>query len=421
MKRLLNILELATSVILCLMISSCWMIAGLEKTELPESDADAQDAADSVNETQECDEQSDCDDGEPCNGEEECSAEGLCVDGALLPEGRSCMTSSEREGTCVDGTCIAIGCGNGVKEPGEDCDDGNETEGDGCESDCAYSCYVTGDCDNTDPCVEEKCAENTRGRMCWKDYTDNECDDGLFCTAEDRCDEAGYCVGSGNACDDMTSCTEDRCEEGAHGPGCNNVIIPATCLISGSCYPEGSKNPGNGCEECFSPVSRTSWTRRDDMEPCDGGLCCGGLCVTGADCCATPDCGARCKGSAEPCTGFRDHAACVGQVGCAWGGESCREPSSMGRCGAVGNEADCVSCGCTWDPMSSTTPCLGDLDPCNHYDGEALCATCGCSWGDGPCLGVPADCSSFEHSFECAPQDGCFWSIIFCEDHQCLL
>jgi cysteine-rich repeat protein len=31
-------------------------------------------------------------------------------------------------------------CGNGSVEGGEDCDDGNDVDGDGCDSDCTWSC-----------------------------------------------------------------------------------------------------------------------------------------------------------------------------------------------------------------------------------------------------------------------------------------
>ena len=35
--------------------------------------------------------------------------------------------------------CVEPGCGNGIKEGGEECDDGNTINGDGCESDCTIS------------------------------------------------------------------------------------------------------------------------------------------------------------------------------------------------------------------------------------------------------------------------------------------
>ncbi len=39
-------------------------------------------------------------------------------------------------GGCFDGVCLPRGCGNGIVEPGEVCDDGNQLSGDGCRGDC---------------------------------------------------------------------------------------------------------------------------------------------------------------------------------------------------------------------------------------------------------------------------------------------
>lgn len=47
--------------------------------------------------------------------------------------------------SCIEGVCLseAALCGNGVIDTGEQCDDGNDVEGDGCNASCAgASCYV---------------------------------------------------------------------------------------------------------------------------------------------------------------------------------------------------------------------------------------------------------------------------------------
>jgi cysteine-rich repeat protein len=50
--------------------------------------------------------------------------------------------SAGMEGSCVDGICLAIECGNGATQPGEDCDDANFLSGDGCSSACAQEIPV---------------------------------------------------------------------------------------------------------------------------------------------------------------------------------------------------------------------------------------------------------------------------------------
>jgi cysteine-rich repeat protein len=38
---------------------------------------------------------------------------------------------------CIDGTCIVFNCGNAAVDAGEECDDGNQVDGDGCDNDCS--------------------------------------------------------------------------------------------------------------------------------------------------------------------------------------------------------------------------------------------------------------------------------------------
>jgi cysteine-rich repeat protein len=40
------------------------------------------------------------------------------------------------DGACDRGVCLIVECGNGVVQPGEACDDGNNDPGDGCSADC---------------------------------------------------------------------------------------------------------------------------------------------------------------------------------------------------------------------------------------------------------------------------------------------
>ena len=43
--------------------------------------------------------------------------------------------------------------------------------------------------------------------------SDGECEDGLFCTGDETCDEYGDCRATGNPCSDGTECTDDICYE----------------------------------------------------------------------------------------------------------------------------------------------------------------------------------------------------------------
>jgi len=72
-----------------------------------------------------------------------------------------------------------LACGDGVIDPGEDCDDGNLTNGDGCSEDCA-----------AEPCFT--CTGTPSA--CTQLPDDIACDPGTLCKINNRC-SAGVCVG----------------------------------------------------------------------------------------------------------------------------------------------------------------------------------------------------------------------------------
>ncbi|AKF09649.1 MopE-related protein [Sandaracinus amylolyticus] len=109
-----------------------------------------------------CDDPLDCDDENPCNGVEICSAGSKCEPGVPSTD-RICTTPSGDDGVCDSGVCIPAGCGNGVREEGEECDDGNSMAGDGCEPDCVPSCREDLDCDDVDACTGQESCDVSAG------------------------------------------------------------------------------------------------------------------------------------------------------------------------------------------------------------------------------------------------------------------
>jgi cysteine-rich repeat protein len=85
-----------------------------------------------------------CADGRVCAPGTVCvAALDLCADPADVEacrnagEGDRCVIGGSPTGTCTSGVCLRIlGCGNGLIESGEACDDGNRLSGDGCNTDC---------------------------------------------------------------------------------------------------------------------------------------------------------------------------------------------------------------------------------------------------------------------------------------------
>ena len=70
-----------------------------------------------------------CDDGLYCNGAETCDISLGCQVGTA-----SCTANECDE---VADTCIVVICGDGRVQQDEECDDGNQSSGDGCSADCA--------------------------------------------------------------------------------------------------------------------------------------------------------------------------------------------------------------------------------------------------------------------------------------------
>ncbi|HJL00247.1 MAG TPA: DUF4215 domain-containing protein [Polyangiaceae bacterium LLY-WYZ-15_(1-7)] len=253
-----------------------------------------------------CAEDADCDDGLVCNGEETCNTErGFCSFGVNAADGTSCP-----EGECVFGACEALECGNGVVNSDEECDDGNATDGDGCEADCTFTCADDLDCDDGDACTVDVCDPETR--TCASAARD--CDDGLACTA-DSCDAEVGCVNAlldedmdgyaamslacddrGGDCDDdddgrspgrteTCNATDDDCDG---TPGLDQEgVCDCTPGDTRACYtgPAGTRGVGacmDGQElctaggtwsgSCLEDVTPVGETCGDDIDAdCDGG------------------------------------------------------------------------------------------------------------------------------------------------------
>jgi cysteine-rich repeat protein len=161
---------------------------------------DGTDAAD----VPECTMPEECDDLEPCNGIEDCAG-GACVAGTPLDSGTPCDLDGEM-GACRSGTCTPTSCGNGMVEPGEECDDGNTVDTDACPNSCiAASCGdgVAWDgveaCDDgntvdTDACLSSCIAASCGDRVVWDGV--ETCDDGN--TSTEAC---AYGLASCSVCD----------------------------------------------------------------------------------------------------------------------------------------------------------------------------------------------------------------------------
>ena len=256
-----------------------------------------------------CTTDDECDDGDPCTGEETCGAGMTCEDGEALAEGDACdadMDEATRD-LCVEDACAATRCGDGYADAmrEEECDDGNDVLGDGCD-DCRFTCDDASDCDDADECngaeacsaahvctsgtaLEEgaACAGGTGTcasgsclpRSC---ATDADCDDADVCNGEERCESTACVRGTALDCDDDDACTADTCGAAS---GCAHALIdadrdghaPASLGACGTDCDDASAtaNPDiaevcgdaidNDCNGMVDEVSMTAW-----YVDCDG-------------------------------------------------------------------------------------------------------------------------------------------------------
>lgn len=73
--------------------------------------------------------------GGACNDGSGCTLEDKCHNGGC--SGLPCASYGK---SCVNNKCVDQVCGNGNQEPGEECDDGNLANGDGCSAACKFEC-----------------------------------------------------------------------------------------------------------------------------------------------------------------------------------------------------------------------------------------------------------------------------------------
>jgi cysteine-rich repeat protein len=90
----------------------------------------------------------------------------VCGDGQS-GVGEQCDDGNLVDGDGCDSTCRNTGCGSGVPTGGEACDDGNAVEGDGCDSNCTVSA-----CGNGIQAPDEECDD---GNLIDADGCDSQC------------------------------------------------------------------------------------------------------------------------------------------------------------------------------------------------------------------------------------------------------
>ncbi len=175
----------------------------------------------------------------------------VCGDGTMAGA-EQCDDGNLTDGDGCDSNCKTTACGNGITTTGETCDDGNTAANDGCSAACAPEAGYN--CTGTPSVCTTSCGDGTKAGA-------EACDDGGI-NPGDGCSatctvEAGYtCTGSTPSvctlnCGNGTLQAGEACDDGnpANGDGCSSACAveagyfcagtPSTCAM-----PEVNCNDG---------------------------------------------------------------------------------------------------------------------------------------------------------------------------------
>jgi hypothetical protein len=268
-------------------------------------------------------------------------------------------------------------CGDGIPQSGEECDDGNDANDDGCTTECSYSCHNADDCDDGNECTADDCEAAGAGWLCTVEpRRGEECDDDNECTTGESCDETGGCSGGSSICDcsPTAPCPED-------GDPCDGDLV----CVSNECVVEPGSVivcPADAAGDCVHPVCNPETAACEDVPDADGSACNDGQFCTPTDECAEGRCvgaGVRCTRECEICNEDGDACAVdagwclIDVVGCVAEGTG-RPAHPCQYCNPARPRV--------WDSRPSGTACGNGL----FCDGAEVCnATGACIDAADPC------------------------------------
>lgn len=133
-----------------------------------------------------CSDSADCDSDETCNAQGDCVEPGEDCDDGNVTDGDGCSSACLNEGetTACTSTVTTSCCGNSDVETGEDCDDGNADAGDGCSDVCldegsSYLYSTPSFCgDGDDTGAGEECDADASSTFAVGDYSVGQIADG---------------------------------------------------------------------------------------------------------------------------------------------------------------------------------------------------------------------------------------------------
>ena len=204
-----------------------------------------------------------------------------CGDG-VLDLGEECddgLDNSDTEPDACRTNCMAASCGDGVVDTGETCDDGpdnSDTEPDACRTDCTAASCGDEVIDTGEECDNGLDNSDTEPDACRTDCTAPSCGDGVIDTGEE-CDDGNL--------DDGDFCTGQCLIEGAccdRSPGVGgscSVTLQNDCVGIQLAWRRGAS-----CAEAFCEEATGTCCNSDAGPLVTQGICTGNVLQRDCDC-----------------------------------------------------------------------------------------------------------------------------------------
>ncbi|MBC8066916.1 MAG: hypothetical protein IAG13_01165, partial [Deltaproteobacteria bacterium] len=359
-----------------------------------------------------------------CSGNDPVGAS--CNDGLFCTAQDAC----DGAGTCDGGGTPCAGVGDGDDDCNEGCNEGTDTctapDPFGASCNDGLFCTTTDSCDGTGTCGgtgnpcgaqigdgDSDCTENCNeltDACTAPDPNGVTCNDGLFCTLVDTC-QNGSCSGGSSPCvtvgDADGDCSES-CDESANacsgndpnGSSCNDNLF---CTLSDFCTNGACGGNGNPCAgqigdadtDCSESCNETT-NLCTNADP-NGSACNDGLHCNGADSCS----GGVCSGHAGN--------PCAGQIGDA--DTDCSESCNEGANACTSNDPNGSACNdnlfCNGADTCSAGVCSGHAgDPCPGPDNDNNCGE-SCNEGGNACNANDPNASVCNDGLFCTSNDRC--------------
>jgi cysteine-rich repeat protein len=370
-----------------------------------------------------------------CDNAGGCAFEEQLEQCAGQPDGTACAYPGVANGECKSELCIPAGCGNGIQNSDEVCDDGNTTNGDGCSADCRsletcgnaipdFAAGETCDCGasataaapascnglpNSDSDLDAPCRANCQLRRCGDGTLDQTeqceganldgktCGDLGFYAGTLACSE--FCTFDTSSCsgtcgDGLLEVTEEQCDTEdfgtlacqAFGFQTGTLACNAGCAVDTSgCSGRCGDDLKNGTEQCDGEdVGTTACT---DVGFYGGELGCSSSCSFDTSACIGR-CGDDALNGPEQCDGADLDGADCTDAGFYGGTLTCNPICGFNTSGCVGRCGDSIVNG----PEQCDKLALANQTCANFgFQGGQLRCNANCGFDTSGCTGFCGD------------------------------